>query len=236
MSCSAWLAAAGVALCAAAGAGCEPPHIGAFTPRQRLYEPGTYARTDPANQPARGSLYSDGIGGFLEDTRAVRVGDVVVVELDEDADAQGTATTALTRSDSKKLGIEALFGLVPALQKAIPDLEPAQMLSMFSDADFKGAGDTARRGKLRGHIGVRVAQELPNGDLFVEGTKVLLINNEEYHLYVSGLVRPADITADNRVSSSRLADAEIEFTGRGDVADQQRKGWLSRALDVIAPL
>ena len=51
----------------------------------------------------------------------------------------------------------------------------------------------------------------------LEGTKVLLINNEELHLYISGLVRPSDIAQDNSVDSSRLADAQIEFTGRGDV-------------------
>jgi flagellar L-ring protein precursor FlgH len=76
---------------------------------------------------------------------------------------------------------------------------------------------------------------MPNGDLFLEGTKVVLINNEEYHLYISGLVRPTDIAQDNSVLSSRIADAQIEFTGRGDLADQQRKGWLARLLDWANP-
>ncbi|MEO8877789.1 MAG: flagellar basal body L-ring protein FlgH, partial [Polyangiaceae bacterium] len=76
---------------------------------------------------------------------------------------------------------------------------------------------------------------MPNGDLFLEGTKVVLINNEEYHLYVSGLVRPTDIAQDNTVASTRIADAQIEFTGRGDIADQQRKGWGARLLDTLNP-
>jgi flagellar L-ring protein precursor FlgH len=63
-----------------------------------------------------------------------------------------------------------------------------------------------------------------------------MINNEEYHLYVSGLARAVDIAADNSVASSRIADAEVEFTGRGDLADQQRKGLLGRALDKVNPL
>ena len=83
---------------------------------------------------------------------------------------------------------------------------------------------------------MRVVREMPNGDLFVEGTKVVLINNEEYHLYISGLVRPTDIAQDNSIASTVIADAQIEFTGRGDVADQNRKGWLARLLDSLNPL
>ena len=106
---------------------------------------------------------------------------------------------------------------------------------MASKSSFSGAGDTARNGELTGNIAVRASREMPNGDLFLEGTKVVLINNEEYHLYVSGLVRPTDISPDNSVQSTRIADAQIEFTGRGDLADQQRKGWFGRMFDSINP-
>jgi flagellar L-ring protein FlgH len=216
--------------------GCGPNHIGPFTPREREYTPGHYAQADPDKKPSVGSLYSDGVGGMLEDTRAVRVGDVVVIRLDEDADASGESSTNLKRDNKMKLGIEAVLGLVPAIKKAHPDIDPAQLLSFFSQSEFSGEGDTSRRGKLRGSIAVRVVKEMPNGDLYIEGTKVLLINNEEYHLYLSGLVRPSDIGPDNTVVSTRIADAQIEFTGRGDIADQQRKGWLSRAVDSVNPL
>ncbi len=227
--------AIGVALVATAMS-CGPNHIGPFTPRERNYEPGKYAQADPANAPSVGSLFSDGRGGYLEDTRAVRVGDVVVVRVDEDADAQGAATTKLSRENSAKLGVDALLGLVPTIKRDHPFIDPGQLLAFLSESQFSGKGDTTRRGTLAARIAVRVAKELPNGDLFVEGTKVLLINNEEYHLYLSGLVRPADIGPDNTVVSSRIADAQIEFTGRGDVADQQRKGWLSRVIDEVNPM
>jgi flagellar L-ring protein FlgH len=48
-------------------------------------------------------------------------------------------------------------------------------------------------------------------------------------------VRRADIGADNSVASSRIADAQVEFTGRGDVADQTDRGWLTKILDFINP-
>lgn len=215
--------------------GCGPNHIGPFTPRHRKYDRGKYAQADPKNRPSVGSLFNDGRGGFLEDTRAVRVGDVVVIKLDEDADASGNSSTSLKRDSKMSLGVDAFLAAIPALVRSHPGLDPEQLFSFMSESDFQGEGDTARRGRLRGSIAVRVTSEMPNGDLYIEGTKVLLINNEEYHLYISGLVRPADIGQDNSVQSNRIADAQIEFTGRGDIADQQRKGWLSRGIDAVNP-
>ena len=69
---------------------------------------------------------------------------------------------------------------------------------------------------------------MPNEDLYIEGTKVVMIDNEEYHLYISGVIRTADIENDNSVSSSLVADARVEFTGRGDMADQIDRGWLTK--------
>ena len=132
-------------------------------------------------------------------------------------------------------GSNNLLGLVPALKKAYPDIDPSKLIDFASKSNFAGAGDTARAGQLNGNIAVRVNKEMPNGDLFLEGTKVVLINNEEYHLYVSGLVRRVDIAQDDTVASSRIADAQIEFTGRGDIADQQRKGWLAKILESLNP-
>ena len=128
-----------------------------------------------------------------------------------------------------------LLGLVPALKKSHPDIDPAKLLSLASTADFAGDGQTRRKGTLTASIAVRVAQQMPNGDLFIEGTKVVMINHEEIHLYISGLVRRADIAGDNSVASSRIADAQVEFTGRGDVADTVDRGWLTKVLDFINP-
>ncbi len=219
----------------AAASACGPNHITAFTPKERDYKPGKYAQRDPSLQPSRGSLFSDASGGFLEDTRAVRVGDIVLIEIDEAADASGNSTTALSRSSEADMGISNVLGLVGALKTAAPMFDPTHILSWMSNADFAGQGNTARNGELRGRVAVRVTREMPNGDLFLEGTKVILINYEEYHLYISGLVRRADIQEDNTVASSRIADAEVEFTGRGDIDDQQRKGVLGRALDKVQP-
>jgi flagellar L-ring protein precursor FlgH len=212
---------------------CGPPHIAPFTPRQRLYKEGSYAQL--SSRPSRGSLFSDAMPGYLEDTRAVRVGDLLMINVDENSDAQGAANTSLSKSSSGTTGMSSMLGLVPVLQKAYPNLNPSKLLSYAAQSQFTGTAATARNGQLTGTIAVRVVREMPNGDLFLEGTKVVLINNEEYHLYISGIVRPTDIAQDNSILSSRLADAQIEFTGRGDLADQQKKGWFAKFIDWANP-
>ena len=214
---------------------CGPAHIRPFTPRNRKYETGEYAATQKQAKPARGSIYSEAQAGYLEDTRALRVGDVVQIVINEQADASGNAKTDLSRSSKRQDQVDSLLGLVPAIQKAYPNIDPKTLIQLASQSNFSGEGQTQRQGKLSGSIAVRVKQELPNGDLYVEGTKVVMINNEEYHLYISGVIRTADIENDNSVSSKLVADARVEFTGRGDVADQVDRGWLTKILDFINP-
>ena len=131
--------------------------------------------------------------------------------------------------------MSGLFGLVAALQRAYPDLNPEQIIGLASDNEFEGDGQTERVSRLRGTLAVHVRRVLPNGDLYVEGHKVVLLNNEELHLYVSGVIRPVDVAGNNTVPSSLVADAQVELTGRGDLTDQQRPGWLHRAINRYSP-
>lgn len=214
---------------------CGPRHVQPFTPRQRTYTMGDYAASGEDAAPALGSLYTDALAGYLEDTRAIRTGDIVMVRIEEQANASGGASTDLDRQSQRSLGVESLLGIAPAIRRAYPTVDPAQLLSLMSDSGFTGEGQTRRQGSLSGLIAVRVTRSAPNGDLYVEGTKVVMINSEEYHLYVSGLIRPADIDGNNSVPSWRLADAQVEFTGRGAIADQVQRGWLSKFLDFVSP-
>ena len=160
---------------------------------------------------------------------------MVLVRISEKADAEGGATTNLSKETNRSAGVDAMLGLVPAIQKAYPDIDPKTLIALASSYDFAGEGKTQRAGSLNAMIGVKVKQELPNGDLFVEGTKVVMINYEEQHLYISGVIRPSDIAPDNSVDSRLIADARVEFTGRGDIDDQVERGWLTKFLDAVNP-
>jgi len=96
----------------------------AFTAHERKYKAGEYARYAGGNRPATGSIYSEAQSGYLEDTRALRVGDIVLVRINEKADAQGGATTNLSKDSKRSAGVDSLLGLVPAIQKGIRTSTP----------------------------------------------------------------------------------------------------------------
>jgi flagellar L-ring protein precursor FlgH len=213
--------------------GCAGPprHISPYSPKERDFDPGEYAEPPEA---APGSLFAEQRGLF-EDDRARRIGDLLVIQIDERETASRTSSTKLKRKGANALTAPKMLGLMAKLHEKLPGVDPADLLSLTSDHSFDGNGQTQRSGRLTATLPVRVKKVMPNGDLFVEGTNVIMVSNEEHHLYVSGLVRQVDITSENTVPSSRIANAEIEYIGRGDVNDQQRPGWGSRALTRGAP-
>jgi flagellar L-ring protein FlgH len=226
------LALAGtVALTALGAAGCAS-HIAPYHSKRRKLDPGEFGARA---RPTGGSLYADGTPGLFEDHIASRVGDILVIRIDEKDVASHQSDTKLDRTDATSYGVPAALGLVAAIKAKYPDVDPAKLLSTTTDQKFSGAGAVKREGTVVATLPVRVVQILPSSDLFVEGTKVVMVGAEEKHIYVSGIVRRVDIAEDDSVASSRIADAEIEYTGRGDISDTQRRGWLSRAISKLWP-
>ena len=220
----------GVAMVAVA---CGPRHIEPYLERHRDYSEGDYE--DAPEPVSSGSLWTSSSRGLFADFRASRVGDIVTIRIDESARASGDATTSMDREAEHSFGMPSFLGFMGALTRAHPGIDPSNLLSVMSEYGFSGDGDTRRGTRARGTVAVRVKRRLPNGDLFVEGTKVIMINDEELHVYVSGVIRPADIETDNSIRSSLVADAQIEFTGRGALTDNQRQGWLSRIIAKLRP-
>jgi flagellar L-ring protein precursor FlgH len=213
-------------------AGCVQ-HIGEYEAKRRQYRsPVDFEKLSAPAEP--GSLFQPGYTGayLFADQRAMRIGDIVTIRIREEADAKRGAATELSRNGSANAKIEAFFGLLNTLEGV---MDGDELVNTLLSTDFSGAGQTSRTEHLEATVPATVREVLPNGNLFVEGHRVILVNNEEHHFYISGVVRPVDISGDNSVESSLVADAEIEFTGRGVVSEKQSPGWLSRALDWAAP-
>ncbi len=207
-------------------------HIAPYHAKHRKYDAGSFGTRTTAQN---GSLYADGVTGLFEDPIATRVGDILVIKVDEKDLASHQADTTLNKSDATTYGVPNAFGFIAALQKRYPSVDPSKLFASTSDQKFTGNGATTRQGQVTATLPVRVMQILPSGDLFVEGTKVVMVGAEEHHIYLSGVVRRIDIADDDTVPSSRIADAEVEYTGKGDISDTQRRGWLGRTLSKLWP-
>ncbi|PPR42178.1 MAG: hypothetical protein CFH30_00680, partial [Alphaproteobacteria bacterium MarineAlpha8_Bin1] len=100
---------------------------------------------------------------------------------------------------------------------------------------FTGTGTAAQANTLTGTISVTVIRVYPNGNLEVKGERRLSYNSGTEYIRVSGVIRPEDISSSNTVSSTKVADAQISYTGTGDMNDSVTKGWLSRYFAYVSP-
>ena len=212
-------------------------HIESYAPRTRDWSKietrGMDASKEP--QPSPGSLFVDDGDDLFAYRRATRTGDVVTVRIDEQSLADGEANTKLDRQSSYQAGITAMLGLMNQLSTADDRITPATMIDATSTSKFKGAGSSDRTTSVQATIPAVVVGRNRSGLLRIEGHRVIQVNQEEHHFYISGLVRRDDINDLNEIPSARIAEAEMEFTGRGSLTNQARQGWLHSVFDVIWP-
>ncbi len=181
------------------------------------------ANLPPPAAPTDGSIWRPGGGGDLvADPKARRVGDILTIVLQESMQASKKSSTTTSKKDSTNLKAPLILGTT-ASYRGIP-----LATALSSDNSFKGAGSSSQSNQLTGEITVVVVRRLPNGVLMVRGQKWLTINQGRELVRLSGLVRPQDIGPDNTVSSNRVADAQIVYTGRGVLASANEPGWLGR--------
>jgi flagellar L-ring protein precursor FlgH len=179
-------------------------------------------------QPANGAIFqaAHGYAPLTSGARASQVGDIVTIVLVERTQATKSNTATTDRSGS--------IGLTP------PTTGP---LSLFSPSDvnaggnqsFNGKGQASQSNALSGEISVTIAEVYPNGTMLVRGEKLVTLNRGDEYVRISGIVRQADISADNRIPSTRVADARITYSGRGEIARASRQGWLQRFFSMLSP-
>jgi flagellar L-ring protein precursor FlgH len=117
-----------------------------------------------------------------------------------------------------------------------------QYFSLANAANFSGSGDIKSEGTgasaasntFAGTITVTVVEILSNGNLVVAGEKQVAVSNEEEIIRFGGVVNPNTLVF-NQVSSQQVADARIEYRGRGATDDTQGTGWFTRLMLKIAP-
>jgi flagellar L-ring protein precursor FlgH len=166
---------------------------------------------------------------LFDDVRSRNVGDILTIRLVEQTQASKSATTDTSRGSSIDTGNPSVLGRT--ITQGGRDLLST---SVDTDQTFAGAASSTQSNQLTGDITVVVSQVLSNGNLVVRGEKQLTLNQGEEFIRISGIVRPADISPDNSVPSLRLADARITYSGKGQLANTNRPGWLHRFFNSLA--
>jgi len=182
-----------------------------------------------------GSLWTGNEGNWIGDLRAHQVGDIVTVLIMENASATKESSTETGRDSSITAGIPTFFGLEKKVVENNPDLDPSKLIEANMKNEFKGSGKTTRKENLVATLTAQVIKVYPNGNMKIRGGKSVVVNNENQIIYLTGIIRPWDVTAANEVDSSKILNAQIAYTGKGIISDKQKPGWLGRIVDHVWP-
>lgn len=160
---------------------------------------------------------------LLEDIKPRRIGDMLTVTLQEKTDAKKKAETDTKKATDNEITAGRFFGApVTYNDREIFDT------SISSAYDFAGEGESKQSNSLTGSVTVTVVEVQANGNLVVQGEKWININQGEEYIRLRGIVRPSDISPDNTISSVRVANAQIQYSGEGSLADANEQGWLAK--------
>lgn len=173
-----------------------------------------------------GSIYQAGYDiRLFEDNKAMRVGDILTIKLEEQTQAKKKNDLNANKDTSMTVQAPTLWG-VAASTVFGRDVET----KLRSAKEFKGDGQANQSNSLTGDISVTVVEVLPNGNLRVRGEKRVTLNEGDEFVRLSGIVRPVDIDTTNMISSDKVTDATIMYTGTGTLADSSKMGWVSRII------
>lgn len=189
-------------------------------------------------KPVDGAIFSAAQPGFfVGDRRAHSVGDVLTVNLSEQTQASKSANGALSRKGSTSTTLPgSIFGATGMLGLTNPSVSTSGNWSSETDQAYTGKGTADQSNSLNGTLTVMVTRVYENGNMWVEGQKMLTLNQGEEYIRVSGLVRPEDIKPGNLVDLGRIAQAQISYTGAGDLADATKQNWFGRFFGWASPI
>ena len=190
--------------------------------------------TPRQNNTENGSLWNNSGSTMFTDPKAVQVGDLITVLVQESASATRSLGTKKSKSSSRQTGLDAMLGLENnVLPKA--GVNPAAAVNISDSKNFDGSGSTTNSDTLSASVTAVVTKVYPNGNMRIVGRRQVTINHQPQELTFSGVVRPFDVAPDNTIPSAKVAQAVVSYGGGGELATVAHEGWMARTLDKVWP-
>ena len=199
------------------------------------YQPMSWPMPNPEPPAAQyaNSLWQPGARAFFRDQRANRVGDILRVKVEINDKAEVDNETTRDRQAAEDVNVPNLFGSLRG--KIIPGGREQDLFGLNTTSNNTGTGEIEREEKITTQVAALVTQVLPNGNLVIEGSQEIRVNFEIREITIKGVIRPEDIGADNTIDSSQIAEARINYGGRGQLTDVQQPRWGHQMIDVLSP-
>jgi flagellar L-ring protein FlgH len=185
-------------------------------------------------QPAQSaSLFRTGAGAFFRDQRATKLGDILTIRINIQDKADIGNNTSRTRGGTETGGVGNLLGIAPVAKLLGNDA--SKVFDTNSGSKYTGGGSTARSETINMTMAAIVTQVLPNGNLMIRGKQEVRVNFEMRELIVTGIIRPEDISRDNSIQHSQIAEARVIYGGKGQLTDAQQARWGQQIYDALFP-
>ncbi|MBS0253869.1 MAG: flagellar basal body L-ring protein FlgH [Proteobacteria bacterium] len=180
--------------------------------------------------PARAdNLYKGGNWpAMASDRKASRVGDLLTIQVVANNSASNSVTQGTKKSTTAGAGLNA--------SRSAGSSDLARSGGVDFAGQYDGQGTSGRANRMAAQLSATVGEVLPNGDMIVSGWQMLNISGEKTNIKVTGRVRQEDISADNAVLSSRLADARIEYDGKGFTSRGALPGVVTQIFSLLGIL
>ena len=183
------------------------------------------------------SLWPVGAGverSLCADRKASRTGDILTVVVAESAAATNSQKKSATR-DSALQDAVSQFIFSVAASKLGTHAGELPATNVTGKSTYSGGGEVANSQSLNSRAAVLVTDVLPNGNLVIEGVRVVTFSGETQYVVLHGLVRADDISAANTILSTNIADARVEFVDQGTLSDAAKRGWLTKIYEKLRP-
>ncbi len=208
----------------------DPTHRAGYVPVKMPMPPPSLSEREP------NSLWATGGRAFFRDQRACRVGDILTVVVSINDQAQLSNQTKRSRANSHGADLTKFMGYEAKLGKILPSgVDPTSLVDVGTDSSNDGKGSIGRQEQIDMRVAATIVQVLPNGNLVVEGKQQVNVNYDMRELTISGIIRPQDISADNTVAYDQIAEARINYGGKGLIADVQQPRYGDQLFDVLMP-
>lgn len=182
------------------------------------------------------SLWKTGSRAFFKDQRATQIGDILTVSINITDSAKVDNATTRTRTAKEGAAANALLGYEKSLNKILPEaINPESLIDVDTSSDNSGKGSVDRKEAIVTTVAAIITQILPNGNLVIQGRQEVRINFEVREIIISGVVRPEDISNQNTIQHTQIAEARISYGGRGQLTDVQQARYGQQLYDIISP-
>ena len=168
------------------------------------------------------------------DHKAERTGDILTIVVNETAVAQSTVSKTANRASTVNDAITQ-FIYPPAVSGLGTHAGQLPSLQTAGKASYSGGGAINNSQTVTATAAVMVTDVLPNGNLVIEGRRVVTFSGETQYIVLRGVVRPMDIASDDTIASANIADARLEFSSEGQLTDAEKRGWFSKLYEWLRP-